>query len=134
MSHIEDLRIINSLIGSPCERSLAHSSLKIRFGCEADPKGKSYIWIDPPWEFQTADSLITESYDCPFPDEKGYSEDFEAWSTKFNPLNATKLLGAIFTEEKELELEFEGGFYIYVPYTQNDIADDDYEHWYAKSN
>lgn len=134
MSPIENLGIIKSLIGTPCERTLAHNSLKFRFGCDINPKGKPYIWIDHPWELQTSDQLITESYDCPHPDDKNYLKDFSIWSKKFDSLISTKLLGVIYTKENELELEFEGGFYIYVPYTPIKIEGDDYEHWYAKKN
>lgn len=134
MKHLNDLKTIRSLIDSPCELSVAHNALKFRFGCEINPKGQSYIWIDSPWELQTFDKLITESYDCPFPDDKSYSEDIKVWGKKFSPLYSTKLIGVIFTEDKELELEFDGGFYIYVPYSPAKIEDDNYEHWYAKSN
>ncbi len=132
MSHSADIAIIKSLVGNSCERTLACNSIKIRFGCDIDEKGTSYIWIDPPWEFQTRDKLLTESIDCPNHEEANYDEKFSEWSTIFNPLNKTVLKGVTYTTEKELELEFDGGYYIYVPYSKTKEDDDWYEHWYAK--
>lgn len=130
MSHSRNLELIKELIGKPCERTLACNSIKLRFGCDNNPKGKSYIWIDPPWELQTETELVTESLD--------YTEEgngFQDWSKKLNPLNEVVLVGFSFTEEKELQLEFEGGYYLYVPYCPNEPDDDDwYEHWYVKKH
>lgn len=130
MSHGRDLELIKELIGKPCERTLACNSIKLRFGCDNNPKGESYIWIDAPWELQTETELVTESLD--------YTEEgngFQDWSKKLNPLNKVVLIGFSFTEEKELQLEFEGGYYLYVPYCPNEPDDDDwYEHWYVKKH
>jgi len=132
MSHSNDIEIIENLVGSFCKRTLAGNSIKIRFGCEIDEKGTSYIWIDPPWEFQTRDKLLTESYDCPSYEDAEYNEKFSEWSNIFNPLNKIVFKGFIYTTEKELELEFDGGYYIYVPYSKVKEGDEWYEHWYAK--
>lgn len=130
MSHTEDLEIIEQLIGQECERTLVVNSIKLRFGCDADPRGTSYIWIDAPWELQTENQLVTESIDYP-----GEDGDFHNWSRKLNPLNKTVLISYTFTEEQELQLEFEGGYYLYMPFTPNCSEDDEwYEHWYAKKN
>jgi hypothetical protein len=130
MSHVSDLELIKELIGRPCERTLACNSIKLRFGCEKNPKGESYIWIDAPWELQTETELVTESLD--------YIEEgsgFQAWSEKLDPLNEIVFVGFSFTEKKELQLEFEGGYYLYVPYCPNEKDDDDwYEHWYVKKH
>lgn len=134
MDHAEDLEIIDGLIGKPCERSLACNSIKIRFDCDDDYRGTSYIWIDAPWKLQTSTALVTESFDYPHHEEPDYSAKFSKWSSKFGPLNQTLLKGANFTDYKELELEFEGEFFIYVPYCPNQPDDDEwYEHWYAKT-
>ncbi|OZG70329.1 hypothetical protein BTA51_26810 [Hahella sp. CCB-MM4] len=128
MNHKEDLELISELIGHTCERTLACNSIKLRFGCEVDPRGTSYIWIDAPWELQTETELVTESLDYPAEDE-----EFKNWSNKLNPLNKTVLVSVIFTKGKDLQLEFEGGYYLYVPYSPNEPDDDDwYEHWYAR--
>jgi hypothetical protein len=134
MNHTEHINIIEGLIGQPCERSLSCNSIKIRFGCSENPKGTSYIWIDAPWEFQTFDKLVTESYDCPNHEETDYESKFLKWSDNLKPLNHTVLIGVSYTEEKELELEFEGGYYIYVPYSPENLEEEWYEHWYAKAS
>ena len=134
MSHSNDIEIIESLVGASCERTLACNSIKIRFGCETNEKGSSYIWIDAPWEFQTRDKLLTESYDYPSHEEPNSEERFSKWSSILNPLNKTILKGVIYTAEKELELEFENGYYIYVPYSNVKEDDEWYEHWYAKNS
>lgn len=128
MNHDDDLQVINGLLGKECERTLACNSIKLRFECDLNPKGKSYIWIDPPWELQTETDLVAESGDY-------HNEDFQVFSNKFKVLDKAVLSGVELTIDNQLQLEFEGGYYIYLPHCPNEPDEDSwYEHWYAKSS
>ncbi|MFM7148664.1 MAG: hypothetical protein ACKO23_02360 [Gemmataceae bacterium] len=63
--HAELLTALRSLVGKPCERSLATNSLKLRFDGAPGEKGRAYIWIDPPWRLSLAGRFITGSADWP---------------------------------------------------------------------
>lgn len=135
MSHIRDLVLIESLIGSNCQRTLACNSIKIGFNCENQYTNKPYLWIDAPWEFQTDSKLLTASSDYPDHEQIGYEHKFKQWSIILNPLNNTVLKRVIYNQKKELQLEFKGNYYIYVPYFPNEPGDATwYEHWYAKNS
>lgn len=78
--------IVTRLVGRECERTLAINTIKLRFGTESDPRGDSYIWVDPPWQLYSDEHLVTSS------DE--YNEStFVEWSHLFDPLNSVRFTG-----------------------------------------
>lgn len=117
--------VVEGLVGSVCERTLATNSIKLRFKTEDDPRGEAYIWIDPPWAFLEGDRLITTSDDYD-------DEDFAEWSQLFRPLDRT-----VFQEWRQAEdagtvFMFSNGFRILVPeIDQPPFEDAWYVHWYA---
>ena len=105
---------LRSLVGVPCERSLATNSLKLRFDCLDREKGWAYIWIDPPWRLTLADKLITGSADWPVWDgveEKEVNQPlWEAWCALFDPLGQTTLIDvSVGSQFPDLRLDFETG-------------------------
>lgn len=135
MSHEEDLKAIKHLVGKECERTLAINSLKLRFDCDIDERGKSYIWIDPPWLFVKDQEVIASAYDCPLE-----TESFRKWSDHLNPLNKTKLVSFEYFDDGNFVLTFKDNYHLYIPFDpEEDEYDDseedeeyeeDYEHWY----
>ncbi len=89
---------LRSLIGVPCARSLAANTIKLIFEPSPDPRGRAYLWIDPPWRFTASGSLITGSMDWPQWDGAENREVnqplWEAWCALFNPLNQTEIVEA----------------------------------------
>ncbi|HVS39062.1 MAG TPA: hypothetical protein VMS17_26120 [Gemmataceae bacterium] len=105
---------LRTLIGKPCERSLATNSLKLRFDGEPGEKGRAYIWIDPPWRLTLAGRFITGSGDWPVWDGVAEPEVnrplWEAWCALLDPLNRTALVGvSVASPLPDLALEFETG-------------------------
>ena len=129
MKNENSIKIIRGLVGQRCERSLVANSLKFRFGTETDPRGTSYIWIDPPWYLIRADEVVTTAWDVPDPDDANYETQFENWSKLFDPLNDTILEDASLESDGKLILKFSSGLSLEVPH---DPKDDD--HWYAVDN
>ena len=127
MDGIEEIKLLHELLGQECKRTLACNSLKLRFGCDVDETGTSYIWIDPPWTFQSGINTITSSEDYP-----GDNDTFDTWSTLLNPINDTTLIAFEQSKKGDLLLEFSGGYRIFVPFYPNkDDEDLWYEHWYV---
>lgn len=131
MNHNEDLKRIKRLVGRHCEKSLACNSLKIRFGCDVDERGTSYIWIDPPWIFIKNNNIITHADESP--DE---TIEFKEWANLLNPLNKTQLVSYDYSDKGNFELHFSENYSLLMPYTADEVdeneevpADDD-EHWY----
>ena len=122
MNYKNDLRIIDGFVGLKCERTLACSTLKIRFG-EKNP----YIWIDPPWVLEQNQEQVTASLDYPDNDD-----EFREWSKELNPLNETIFEKYEYSVKDGLSLYFAKGFRLRVP-TSLDVVDEDdfYHHWYA---
>ena len=116
--------IVDSLIVRECERTLATNTIKLLFGTASDPRGDSYIWIDPPWMLKAGDIPITSSDD--------YSDEtFAAWSRRFDPLNRVVLSGW-FVSATETTFTFANGYVIIVPDGDGVRDDGDwYAHWYA---
>lgn len=116
-AHAGLLAALHSLLGVPCERSLATNSLKFRFDCRESEKGRAYIWIDPPWRMTSAGKFVTGSRDGPVWDggeDKEVNQPlWEAWSALFDPLNRTILVDASVGEQlPDLRLVFESGHQI----------------------
>ena len=122
MNYDQELKIIDEFVGRECERTLACSTLKIRFG-----KKNPYIWIDPPWVLKKNQIKITASID--------YSTDevgFFKWSETLAPLNSTIFEGYKYNLRDGLVLNFSHGITLHVPTTLDTIDEDDfYNHWYA---
>ena len=116
--------IVDSLIGQECERTVATNTIKLRFGTASDPRGESYIWIDPPWMLKLGDMSITSS-------DHYSDESFADWSNLLDPLNRVVLSGwSVGTGETTFT--FANGFTIVVP-DSDDVRESDrwYAHWYA---
>src|SRR5688500_19043156 len=105
---------LRALLGQSCERSLATTSIKLRFDCAPVEKVLSYIWIDPPWRLSLAGRFVTGSADWPVWDGVVEPEVnrplWEAWCTLFDPLNRTTLVDvSVGSPLADLTLEFETG-------------------------
>lgn len=121
MDHLEDTRIITGLIGKICERTLACSSIKLRFGGK-----RSYIWIDPPWILAIGSEIVTVSEDYPNKDS-----EHKKWSSALNLLNRVVFTSFQF-KRGTLTLEFSNGCRLCVPPSLGEIDTEDfYHHWYA---
>ena len=116
--------IVTRLVGRECERTIAINTIKLRFGTESDPRGDSYIWVDPPWQLYSGKHLVTSS------DE--YDEStFVEWGCLFDPLNNVRFTGYE-PGESAVVLSFENGYRIVIPHVGETRNDDDwYAHWYA---
>ena len=117
--------IVNMLVGKACNRTLAVNSLKFRFSTHSDPKGRQYIWIDPPWSLFKGPRKITASIDYT---ESGFLE----WSGLFSPLDKTKLVSWS-TDEHGTTFRFAEDLRIVVPLDRKKRSKEDwYDHWYAR--
>ncbi|BDM81404.1 hypothetical protein [Acaryochloris marina] len=118
--------IINELLGSRFERSLAANSLKLHFGThKAGPQGTHYIWIDPPWEFYGPNGLIADSS---YPGD----DRFKEWSALFAPINESVLERWTVPDEGGAEFYFSDGYRLTLDAGYEARGDDDwYGHWYA---
>jgi hypothetical protein len=117
--------IVNSLVGGACERTLATNSLKLRFETDLDPRGRRYIWIDPPWEFVSPHGRVTSSAEY---DEK----DFHVWSKLLAPLDRTVFENWRVNDDRSVVFDFGNGYGIVVPWEGNQRENDNwYSHWYA---
>jgi hypothetical protein len=110
---------LRSLVGVPCQRSLATNSLMLRFDFREREKGRAYIWIDPPWRLTAGGIFVTGSADWPVWD--GVEEPevnrplWESWCGLFDPLNATTLAEAVVGSPlPDLRLRFASGHEIEV--------------------
>jgi hypothetical protein len=86
---------LRSLLRVPCARSLATNSIILRFDTRADPGGRAYLWIDPPWRLTASGLLVTGSMDWPtwdgVEDEEVNRPLWEAWCAHFDPLSGAEL-------------------------------------------
>jgi hypothetical protein len=126
-------RVLDELVGAPCERSLAANSLKLRFGCERDARGTHYIWIDPPWRLYGLSGLVAASSDHPAPDSPEYSREwFDRWSALFAPLDRATFTGYESLADGTLVLRFGSEFRIVLPLDESEPEEASwYGHWYA---
>jgi hypothetical protein len=70
--------IVEGLVGSACEPILATNSIKFIFDADEDPRGRAYIWIDPPWGlFRDAAEVTSSAVYNDAPD------DYANWRTLF---------------------------------------------------
>src|SRR5687767_220647 len=86
---------LRSLVGTPSELLLATNSIRLRFDFRSSPKGRAYIWIDPPWRLTAGGSVRAGSNDYP---ARGGAEDeevsrsmLEAWCAHFDGLDGAAL-------------------------------------------
>ena len=89
---------LHSIVGMPCNLLLATNSIRLRFDFRSDPKGRAYIWIDPPWRLMTENTFLAGSNDYP---ARGAVEDNEAnrsllaqWCAHFDGLDGSALAQA----------------------------------------
>ncbi len=124
MNHEADIKLIQSLVGRVCERTLACSSLKLRFG-----DMRPYIWIDPPWIFRNSQVVVTRSDEYPNDDE-----DFKLWSRFLDPINRVTFNEFSYSDDGALLFIFENGYVLEVP-VSDEVEDEDnfYHHWYASA-
>ncbi len=105
---------LRSLIGTPCRRSLATSSLMLRFDFGLSEKGRAYLWIDPPWRMTLAGKLVSGSADWPVwngvADKEVNQPLWDSWCARFDPLDSTKLWEAsVSADTPDLRLDFASG-------------------------
>jgi hypothetical protein len=96
---------------------LATNSLMLRFDFAHSPKGRAYIWIDPPWRMTIAGTLVSGSAD--YPAGGGVEEEevnrplWEAWCALFDPLGSTTLTEvSVHDGPPDLRLGFASGHQI----------------------
>lgn len=118
--------IVEGLVGSACEPILATNSIKFIFDVDEDPRGRAYIWIDPPWGlFRDAAEVTSSAVYSDAPD------DYANWRTLFRPLD-----GAVLEQWREDRsggsiFEF-AGYRLVVPHlNESPFEDAWYIHWYA---
>jgi hypothetical protein len=111
--------VLQSLVGAPCQYSLATNSLMFRFDFREREKGRAYIWIDPPWRLTVGGKFVTGSADWPVWD--GVEEPdvnrplWDTWCGLFDPLIATTLIEAVVgSPMPDLRLRFSSGHEIEV--------------------
>jgi hypothetical protein len=121
-------KIVDKLVGCECERSLATNSIKLRFKTRIDPRGKQYIWIDPPWQRHGPIGLATSSAE--YDDAR-----FEEWSAYFAPLDRTVLTSWRVTNDRGVVFEFVNGYRSILPPSSGKRRKEDwYSHWYARDH
>ncbi|MDX8404397.1 MAG: hypothetical protein R8K54_08330 [Mariprofundaceae bacterium] len=122
--HKNDIQLIESFVGKECERTLACNSLKLWFGHK-----KTYIWVDPPWTLYQGNIELTSSDDCP-----EETDAFKKWSKTLNPLNKIRFTAFEHTDDGNLNLTFNHGLKLFVPFSADEPDEEDfYSHWYASS-
>jgi hypothetical protein len=112
----DDLRsVLRTLLGVPCAYTLATNSIKLRFGPSPDPRGRAYLWIDPPWRLTASDVVVTGSMDWPVWDGVADPEVnrplWEEWCALFSPLGEITdvRVGRVYPD---LTLQFSSGHQI----------------------
>src|SRR5205823_4591166 len=105
------------LVGMPCELFLATNSIRLRFDFRGSPKGRAYIWIDPPWRLMAGGACLAGSNDYPVQDgardEEVYQTLIERWCAPFGPLDGAALAEAgVGSDYPDLGLRFGCGLRI----------------------
>jgi hypothetical protein len=105
---------LRSLVGQSCELLLAMNSIRLRFDFRSSPKGRAYIWIDPPWRLMVGDSLRAGSNDYPARDgardEDVHRSLLESWCAHLDGLDGAALAEAsVGPDYPDLCLRFESG-------------------------
>jgi hypothetical protein len=113
----ELLVALRSIIGVPCAHSLATNSIKLRFEPTPDPRGRAYIWIDPPWRLTVSGTFVTGSMDWPewdgVVDREVNQPLWEAWCAHFSPLSRAEVVEVrVGTTHPDLMLRFASGHQI----------------------
>jgi hypothetical protein len=108
---------LRSILGMPCELLLATNSVRLRFDFRSSPKGRAYIWIDPPWRLTAGSTCLAGSNDYPLPDgsedEEPYRTLIKRWVAHFGPPDGAALAeAAVGLDYPDLCLRFESGLRI----------------------
>src|SRR5688500_1001989 len=86
---------LRSHAGAPCEFLLVTNSIRIRFDIWESPRGRAYLWIDPPWRLLKGDAVSTGSGDCPAEggtdSEEDYRTRWRRWIAHFQALDQPSL-------------------------------------------
>jgi len=103
-----------SIVGMPCDLLLATNSIRLRFDFRSSPKGRAYIWIDPPWRLMADGTLRAGSNDYPVrdgaEDQEVYQSLLAAWWAHFDGLDGAPLAEACLGRDyPDLCLRFESG-------------------------
>ena len=102
--------IVDSLVGGRCERTLATNTIKLRFNTQQDPRGRQYIWIDPPWALFEGDRGVTTSADY----DEGH---FAAWIELLQPMDSTLLEAWHEDDSGGSVFVFSHGYRLVVPHS-----------------
>jgi hypothetical protein len=108
--------IVDSLVGGRCERTLATNTIKLRFNTEQDPRGRQYIWIDPPWALFEGDRGVTTSADY----DEGH---FAAWIELLQPMDSTLLEAWHEDDSGGSVFVFSHGYRLVVPHVLPRLED-----------
>lgn len=104
---------LRSCFGTPHEFLLATNSIRIRFDVERHPKGRAYVWIDPPWLLLAGGTIVTTSGDCPTLDDEDKEtsrQSWRSWCAHFDPLDHTSLAEvSVGLDHPDLRLGFASG-------------------------
>jgi hypothetical protein len=98
----------------PCDLLLATNSIRLRFDFRTSPKGRAYIWIDPPWRLIAAGALRAGSNDYPtcdgVEDNEAKEASLAAWCAHFDGLDGASLAEVSLGHDyPDLWLGFESG-------------------------
>ena len=118
-----------ALAGRKSFVTLATNSIKLHI--DKDEKKGTYLWIDPPWAFGRAETLIESSETCPDHKDPEYGLKFEAWGSRFEPVFQSSITRIESEPSGRLTVFFEGEYELVVPALRPVHARDSwYDHWY----
>jgi hypothetical protein len=118
-----------ALVGRACLATVAANSLKLHI--DENRKDGTYLWIDPPWQFQHVGELIRSSATCPHHEQAEYESLFAEWARGLRPLSNTRILEVKAEVDGGLVLRFEHEYSLVVPADPSPGDEEDwYDHWY----
>ena len=120
---------LHGLAGRRTYLSLATNSIKIHI--DEVRKGGTYIWIDPPWEFQKNGKSIASSASCPQHEEDDYGDKFEKWCSQFEPIFESCIQTIEVKPTGSLRIRLRHGYEIVV--SDDFLSEREllwYDHWY----
>jgi hypothetical protein len=112
-----------------CLATVAANSLKLHI--DENRKNGTYLWIDPPWQFEQGGKLIRTSATCPHHEQADYESVFTEWVRGLQPLLNTRITEVVAGVDGSLALRFEHEYSLVVPPDPTPGDEEDwYDHWY----